>query len=423
MENIRENFLGSVLIIDDEIDVDATEIFEINKYLETNKFNTIKFNHIPTIREIEVLPQLAFVICDWAFSGMPEESNAENNISFIRNLFSKFFVPIFLCTTLSKDTIESFLLNEEKGSKFYKSNNASCVFIVPKDEIKNERIFSFINEWLNNNCAITVLKKWEKTITAAKNKMFTELYTANEYWPKVIYKTFKEDNNNDCFFANQEMGEFITKNLLSRIDEFKFDLEDLEECTDLEKVLEGERIMKYPTENVTNESIFHTGDIFEKEGKIYINIKRQCDLLRGNDTLYFLECTLINIIDCPIYFENNTIKIFDETLEINGRNLAKINKSIEKAFTKTSVLHQGKILEKANEIVIPCMLYGNTYTIKFKSLCIEQISNMPSYLRKGKLLVPYINILLSKFSYYFTTQGTMRNPKSLFKKKFIEQED
>ena len=123
---------------------------------------------------------------------------------------------VFICTSLDKPDVEKYLANPEYNCTRYKKNEASSIFVVKKGDIKNDKLFDFLKEWLKKNPSVKLLKEWEISLEIAKNNMFNELYNASEYWPWVLAKTYKEDGERNI---GDSMGEFVTKNLLSRISE------------------------------------------------------------------------------------------------------------------------------------------------------------------------------------------------------------
>lgn len=256
--------------------------------------------------------------------------------------------------------------------------------------------------------------------------MFQELYKASEHWPNILYESFTDDCA-DANFNNQEMGDFITKNLLSRIDKFSFDLSAPTSYDAIEKVLEGERMQKYTEEDIVETTPFRTGDIIKVGTKFFINVKRQCDLIRGNTSLYLLRCNPQKICPSTIIKRADKLKILNQEIILDLTETAdeSINNKISEAFSKTRAVHEGKILETANEVMIPSMIKGKTYSISLKELQTMQISTLKQdgALRIGRLLSPYINILLHKFSLYFASEGTMRVPKGLYGKFAIEEDE
>lgn len=423
MENVRQMFSGDILIIDDEVNEKDTEINRIKEFLETKRFHVIASESIPTPNELTD-KKIAFVVCDWKFNNMDAKLNAQNVISFLNNINTNRLIPIFICTTVEKDEIEEYLL-DENGCKKYKKNEASCVFIVKKSEIVGDNIFKVINNWIEKNPSIQYMKAWEKTIEIAKEKMFSDLYNESEFWPLVLHQCFINDGDD----PTEEMGQFLSRNLFSRVSgTYKFkeleprSIDDIQ----LKNILDGERTFYYQEENISDETLLHTGDIFELAGNLYINIKRQCDLLRNNEDVYLLKLDSAGkISDSPIKLSDNkeNLRILGKNYNIADKPIEKINDALDKAFAKTNSFYNGKFLEKINEVIIPCVCHLDVCKIDLRSLRVISVANLKTdYKRKARLLEPYISIVTEKFASYISSKGTMRTPESLLTHKFICQD-
>lgn len=203
MENVRRNFPGEIVIIDDEINDELSEIYEIKEYLCKNRFSVLSYESIPNVAELKE-HKIGFIICDWRFSSFREDRNAEIVIQFLNEITESMFAPIFICTTLSKNTLEEILL-AENGCKKYKGNDASCIFIVEKSNIKDDKIFTAINTWMEHNPSVKTMKEWERVLDVAKEKMLSAMYSETEFWPNILYKSFEEDGED----PSDGIGQFL----------------------------------------------------------------------------------------------------------------------------------------------------------------------------------------------------------------------
>lgn len=420
MENTRKMFKGEILIIDDEVNDPETDIYKIKHYLEDNRFLVRDYYSIPLVEEIEKL-NIAFVICDWKFNDADEDENAKNVIEFLNELTKDKLIPVFICTTIDKTTIKSYL-SATNGCKKFKDNEASCIFVVDKSEIKDDKIFEVINNWLNKNPSIKTMKSWENSIDKAKEKLFSDLYNESEYWPLILYQSFETDGDD----PNEEMGQFLSRNLFSRVSEtYAFEKFSCTELNDIDilKILNGERTFYYKNDAIEDNTLLHTGDIFELSGKFYINIKRQCDLMRGNNNVYLLDLESAgSMSDTPIKLSDDKkiLSILGKNLNLENKTAQSINNSLSKAFSKTNALHKGKFLEKAFEVIIPCVYEYEVCKIDLRSLNVIPLNELKkNYKRKARLLEPYINIVTEKFASYVSSKGAMRTPETLLTHKFI----
>ena len=427
--NVKKLFVGEILIVDDEIQKEGSEISFIVEHLENKGFSVLKKETFPTLEDLEC-HKISMVICDWMFLGryVDGDLNAEAVIGFINRVQSKFFVPVFICTGTQKENVEQYLMNPDFMCETYKNNGASSIFIVNKEEIKGDLIFSFLNNWLEKNPSVKLMKEWEISIENVKNKMFTDLYKTSEYWPCVLAKNFKEDEEQNI---PEAMGEFVTKNLLSRICDYDIsEIADGENAeVDMEVVLEGERCYHYENTTVGRTTAFKTGDILQKDEALFIVIKRQCDLNREeNSNLYVLKMQeLATIGENPIAvdMEKNEICILSTSYKLDKSKEKKINKELDRAFEKTRVLFRGKIIETVSQVIIPCICGKKAVSINLKEL--EHINltedELGQYIRRARLLEPYCSIVVDKFAAYMSSKGSMRTPKELFTGKYFIDEE
>lgn len=427
MEYTKKMFVGEILIVDDQVYEEYTEAYVMADYLKKQGFSVIEKETFPVENELAG-HKLSMVICDWMLLKGNEEGNAQAVISFLNKVQSKEFIPIFICTSIDRNAMEKYLTDSKYNCKNYKANAASSIIIVKKEDIKNEKLFDFLKEWLLKNPSVKLLKEWEKSLEIAKNNMFNELYNASEYWPWVLARIYKEDGEKNI---GESMGEFITKNLLSRISEYYIEdvIPEDNVNIDVATVLEGERCFYYQNNMVTDQTAFKTGDILKKEDELYIVVKRQCDLNRTqNDNLYVLKITeLKNVGVEPIFVseDGKTIHIFDKEYPLGDTNINKINeinKQLRVAFSKTRVLHNGKILEINSQVIIPCVCGKKVISIDLKELVLIEFKDIEQYERTARLLEPYISIVTDKFASYMSSKGSMRTPPELFTKKYFMDE-
>lgn len=427
MEYTKRMFIGEILIVDDDVFEEDTDAYVIANYLEEQNFSVIRKDTFPNINDLAG-HKLSMVICDWMFKKDDMDGNAKEVINFLDKVQSKEFIPVFICTSLEKSDVEKYLVDPDYNCTRYKSNDASSIFIVKKGDIKGEKLFDFLKEWLLKNPSVKLLKEWELSLEIAKNNMFNDLYNASEYWPWVLAKTYKEDGEKDI---GESMGEFVTKNLLSRISDYAIEEVspdgDVNIC--IENVLEGERCYYYQDTQITSDSTFRTGDILKTCDELYVVIKRQCDLNRANNKdLYVLKMREINNVSqapLSINFDDNTIQILENTYELNASKAQKINKQLKNVFSKTRMLHNGKILETAFQVIIPCVCHKKVVSIDLRELEIIKFENdgLQQYERIARLLEPYISIVTEKFASYISSKGSMRTPEELFTEKYFVDDE
>lgn len=152
----------------------------------------------------------------------------------------------------------------------------------------------------------------------------------------------------------------------------------------MNKVLEGERFLR---EERLKKNIFAPGDVFAfsaEEGKTtyWINVRAECDCLRGSDSLelYLLQ--------------------------------AKIVEDAEKQINPDF----GTFNEKDNEAIIFAMMDGKTFSIRFKEMRIKTLKQLTTqkYQRAGRLLPPFITRVQQRYASYVQRPGMPRIPAALY---------
>lgn len=423
IDYIKRMFVGEILIVDDDVYEEDTDAYVIANYLREQNFSVITKDTFPKENEL-VGHKLSMVICDWMFKRSDDDGNAREVIAFLNKVQSKEFIPVFICTSIDKIDVERYLTNSEYNCDRYKKNEASSIFVVKKGDIKGEKLFEFLEKWLLNNPSVKLLKEWETSLEIAKNNMFNDMYNASEYWPWVLAKTYKEDGEKNI---GEAMGEFVTKNLLSRISDYGIEELEPDGSVDIsvEAVLEGERCYYYSNGTIDKDTSFKTGDILKKSGKFYIVIKRQCDLNRSdNSNLYVLKMSEVknaSVNPISISEDGMTIHILNNHYSLGETDISIINEELSDVYSKTRVLHKGKILEMNSQVIIPCVCGKKVVSIELKELILIEFkdNNVDKYTRVARLLEPYISIVTEKFASYMSSKGSMRTPEELFTGKYF----
>ncbi|MGD8455721.1 MAG: hypothetical protein PVF83_04985 [Anaerolineales bacterium] len=385
-------FEGVVVVIDDEIFNSESEdiIVDTCEKLEEANFPLVKYENVPDENIVKNLINVSFIILDWDFVGVVEGLNIgisdlkrrrkEEVINFIKNIYSLAFLPIFIFSNQSVEDIIADLEHE----KLYKSNQNqdNCIFI--QNKASEVSIFDVLNDWISKNSSIYVLKNWEKSIHKAKNNLFWSFYDIAPSWPKIMTQTIKKDDQD----LDMELGAMITKNMISRVDNYGFEEERLigqdpvsEE--DVKKVLEGE---KFIDGKLLNKEYSYNGDIYfhaecEGEKKYYMNIRPQCDLRGTSHGLYCIRGKEINF---------------------SGDNVTEDN---------------GQILEKVNEVIVYGICEGKTIKFFLKELKLIKFNATWKNRRIGRLLPPHITRINQKFSFYILREGLPRLPDVIFNKQ------
>jgi len=188
---------------------------------------------------------------------------------------------------------------------------------------------------------------------------------------------------------------------------------------------ESERCYYYSNGIIDKNTAFKTGDILKKGGKFYIVIKRQCDLNRtDNSNLYVLKMSEVkntSVNPISISEDGGTIHILNNHYSLEETDISIVNEELNDVYSKTRVLHRGKILEMNSQVIIPCVCGKKVVSIELKELLLIEFKddNIDKYTRIARLLEPYISIVTEKFASYMSSKGSMRTPEELFTGKYF----
>src|SRR6185312_2539200 len=256
-------FHGVAVIIDDEIDSDP-RIQRIQEQIEATGCFVVALEALPDETHLANLSGASFFIVDWNLYGTALRSDSEvaplpqpkglrkqqigEVIDFLKLLRRVRFAPVFIFTNEDIDEVRNHL---KKHKDIYDEDDPSHILIANKAGIADKVIFVELSEWLDRAPSAYALKKWEAQYNRAKNELFMDFSEKSPFWPIILKKTFE----NDGLDPSVELGNLISRNLLSRMTPFQFDfslfqpaLEAIEGDAQnyrkiLLKVLEGERFL------------------------------------------------------------------------------------------------------------------------------------------------------------------------------------
>ena len=388
-----ELFKGIAVVIDDQVHDTRATISEIIKQIKKHHIPLIKYTDLPEETETLHFRSLSFLLLDWRLNGLEpqetmdgiqlpsglEKSKIEKNIKFIQILRKFCFCPIFIFTNEDADSIKSILIKK----RLYQEGKPNHIFVKSKADLLAEgSVKKEIEQWLEANPTVYVLKKWETQYKKSKAGLFNDFFNMSPSWPTIMWKNFYDDRVNQA----QELGELISRNLTTRMSPFDFDKRFIEQCNcavspdELNKVLEGERFIKKDQLNCDD---IGTGDVFKLSGKYYINIRASCDLIPDRSK------TNSSQDDINLYL-------------IKGNNLTQPKK--QELYSKK----YGNFQENDNNsIVFP--LDNKAIDFRFKDLTIKNWAELKDK-RIGRLLPPHITKIQHKYALYIKRQGLPRIP-------------
>lgn len=437
--DVGKLFQGIAVIFDDEIINPKSTISLMKEIIQSKNIPVAVYEEMPRQEIIPSLSNASFVILDWDYTNselaldgderlsIPAELKAEQEkdlIQFISELLRLVFIPVFIFTSKSVDSIKTAL----RDARLWNDEKENRIFIKQKNDISTEdSLFGAIEEWIKAMPSVYVLKEWEKSISESKDAMFLELYGYSPNWVKIIWDMLKEDT----IEHHQEFGEFVTRSLNNRIGAYKFDEGIIGAHKDtsteeLRRVVEGERYLVYDIQP----GQAYTGDLFKEGSKYYLNIRAQCDLSRMNERdeynpeLYCIEGEKLQskkIVTDDIRLTTEETLIFSASRRFTLDNLHEICKDEAKIqdFNKNFVRHRngiffrkGAFLERNDKVIIGCV--AGELALQFNLDIRIKKFNDEKDKRIGRILPPYITRIQQKCSQNMVREGVMPIPKELF---------
>lgn len=437
--DVEKLFQGIAVIFDDEISDPTSTIYTIKENIQRKNIPVAVYNEMPRPEIIPSLSNASFVILDWDYTNgeldvlsrerlsIPIELKTEqeqNLIKFIRKLLREVFIPVFIFTSKSVDSIKATL----RDAGLWNDDKENRIFIKQKNDINTEaQLFVEIEKWIKAMPSVYVLKEWEKNISKSKDAMFIELYEYSPNWVKIIWDMLKEDSIEN----HREFGEFVTRNLNNRIGTYEFD-EDIIGAEknispeELSRVVEGERYFVYHTQP----GQVYTGDLFKDGNKYYLNIRAQCDLSRTdkdgeyNPKLYCIKGRKLRsgeiVTDDIRMTKEETLRFdvkesfsLDKMREIckDDNKLEEFNKKFKK-YQRGIFFRKGAFLERNDKVIVGCV--DDEQVLQFNlDISIKKFSDVKDK-RIGRILPPYITRIQQKCAQNMVREGIMPMPKELF---------
>lgn len=388
-------FTGIAVVIDDEIGKEKA-IDNLISQIKKKNMPCLTYTELPGDAIIDHFDNISFLLLDWKLQAeilgesitdgvtLPStirDSAIEENISFLKKLRESCFMPVFIFTNEKEEVV----IQPLKDHGLYQDDKPNYIFVKRKSDLTGRtRLFKTIEDWIRKTPSIYVLTAWDKAYRTSKAKLFYDFYNISPNWPNIMWKSFDADGVN----MSLELGEVITRNLHTRMMPFAFDENILKKRIkktpkdEVRKVLEGERFI---TKEGLDKDTICTGDIFKISGKIYINIRPECDCIPRK-----------RIAD------NQTEDV--ELYLLKGEKLKDIDE--KKIYRKK----YGNFEEIDNQSIIFSIIHGKTFDFKFQKLSIKNWSDIKDK-RIGRLLPPYITRIQQRYALYLQRQGLPHTPK------------
>ncbi|MDR1244513.1 MAG: hypothetical protein LBJ98_00855 [Endomicrobium sp.] len=387
MTNVLDLFRGVGVIIDDALKSEKETahdgIWEIKKSFEDKNIPLLTYFELPD-NNTKNFNSISFLLLDWDLIGLEQgidlpQAAIDDNITFIQQFNDICFVPIFIFSNESKESIEEQLVMAD----LYDDKKSNNIFIKSKSDFVNVDLFTVIEEWIKQTPSIYVLKEWELSLQQGKNSLFWDFYHINPEWAKILYETINKDGGD----LSYEMSDILFENLKTRTLPVNFDTSILSASAtttitpdEIKQVLEGQRFRKH------NLNMIFTGDVFLKDGKYYINVRPQCDCISRKEG-ETIDNVKIYLIEGKEIIAN----------ELTKKQKSKLIDDSEISKFVTFPINGGKFIQ-----------------FDFKEFAIVEFRDYKPY-RIGTLLPPFITKLIQKYAAYMQRQGLPRIPEEAMK--------
>ncbi len=401
-KKISELFYNSIaMMIDDEVDVLASQANTLKKDFETRGVKFITFKDIPGKEFLASFDAISFIIIDWKLhsdysidkgnliwgSELIREEE-ERVLDLLGVLLDLYFVPIFIFTKEDTNYIVNQIEERENLKKCLESNQ---LIVEDKSSLDISKIEELFKAWCSNNPAAYALKQLDKSLLKAKSKLLNALSTYDNQWPLIVYNTLKEDAAVD---ADREFNDFLSDLLMGYLEPITLDDEIMSKeisCLDRDNLIslyDKAKFIPYTDKVISTSS--YTGDVYvlddndNRSGDVFlINITATCDLRKHK---------MIFLVGKPIKIEGNLYS------------------------KKTGVI------EKKTHALISAFCNYECVEFKFDSFFVMSIDDSGDFIeyegerykRIGRLLYPYVSNIQERFSHYICRKGTIRHPNSLY---------
>ena len=390
--NIKNLISGIAVVIDDAIEKGSEDtndkIFQIIKNFENQwEIPFYKIGKIPANSVCYNLLQSAgFILLDWKLwpgnASQLEISGIEANISFLEKA-KDYFVPVFIFTNEDISDVVHHL-----PDVLYDRDNPekNFIFIKQKEELIQSESSSLqvIKDWMQKNASVYTLKTWEQAFYKSKRELFSSMYTKSLDWPKVFWKSYKDDNVD----PSSSMTNLINNILIGRmeLDIFKQEIYTTEiyniQEQDIKSVWEGASFIR--KEDLSENSV-KAGDLFEKSessGNYLLNVRADCDCVPRQGK------------------EIGSVELYC----IEGKSMTP--EEIETSFMR----EYGNFNEQVNQAIVFSIHDGKNIRFYFGKLVQKKFSEINNK-RVGRITHPYITRIQQRFALYLQRQGLPRIPE------------
>ena len=394
----KDLLAGIAIAIDDalsgEVEKDETSaegsdrIGEIVRWFEKEwDLPFVKSTTMPERSVWSNLPDSAsFVLLDWKLwavgAGEAEKQRiTSESIDFLR-LARDRLVPVFIFTNEDPDDVVYQLpedVYDEAGVA------GSFLLVERKLDLWSDGSFdtSGLEAWVRENASVYALKVWNQVVSSAKNELFAAMCQRSMDWPRVFWKTYKEDRAE----PSASLTNLISDSLRGRM---RMDAFEEEYLGRQESNVSGEELRgligetSFRKADVLSGDEVRSGDLFhaKKTGRYWLNLRPDCDCIpRDGSDVGAVE------LHC-----------------VRGKRLRP--RELEKLF------RNGHFEERVSQSVVFAVLEGGrSILFDFTQFRVWKYSELRDR-RIGRLLHPYVTRVQQRYGLFVQRQALPRIPDS-----------
>lgn len=400
---------GVGIVIDDKImakDTTKDAIFDLLAQMQERNLPYVQYRALPSSNALKHFGDVSFILLDWelwektdadliskgVYTAVQQETDGiAANITFLKNLREWCFAPVFIFSYLNPEGIkdklhEAGLMGDDEARSF--------ILVREKKSLKRGTgsddfpLFTAVDEWIKGNPAVYVLAQWRNSLLKAKNSLFWDLYDASPGWPRILWKAYKDDNDD----PNRALVDVIQRNMRGRMEPVLFDETSVTasdgtnpDKDQLRRILES---ALFVSGNKLTDDQYGCGDLFQSNDNdelLYqLNIRCDCDCIARNG----------NIGDVHLYLLNG--RVVSET-DLQGDDIFNdktgFNRPMNKAFLFP--VDTGKCI-------------GFSF-LDLKKKKVKDLINEGA-VRIGRVTAPHITDIRQRYSLWMQREGISKVP-------------
>jgi len=303
--NVKELFTGIAVVVDDDVDNPSAGITDIIECIEDRfDITCLKLSTRPRCESVKSLSEVTMIILDWILDPLIEpadgnllsvqpgsaleRANAEDNIKLIKTVLEETLVPIFIVTDNPKEAREVLEKNEI-------SVVDGRVSVMGKRDLrKTTALENKLEGWLTHNRETYVLKEWENTAKNAKVDFFRAFGKEEAKWADILWARIKKDDESDCV---NMFGEYLTRCVVNRMDDFTFDSTVFEEGYEItadsgkiiSSLVNAEKLKKLDSfpDHPRAGDLYYCHNEENKSYRFLLNIRADCDTTRAKHPIVY----------------------------------------------------------------------------------------------------------------------------------------